>query len=255
MNINLSCVLVLLITSLCPLAAQIGVNLENPEALFHLDSKANNTTATAAIKYFDDVMIDYNGNLVIGAKTAVTGSKVTVTGESGAKGVLQIADGTQANGYILHSDKDGVGDWVNFKTFPFNKYCIWTLQNSAFNFPSLGKSENLTGTASIDFSEISGTSTTASSITMPKGRYFILVSGEIEASKENAILRLLVNGTETNKVYYSDYVNGSIFYQELPQQSAISLQWEAVDTHNIFYETPPFQKAYKYSLTFIRIKD
>ncbi|PXV68951.1 hypothetical protein CLV62_101217 [Dysgonomonas alginatilytica] len=255
MKINLSCILVLLIIYLCPLAAQIGVNLENPEALFHLDSKKNNATATATTKYLDDVIIDNNGNLVIGAKAAVAGAKVTVTGESGSKGVLKIVDGTQGEGYILHGNNEGVGDWVNFKTFPFNKYCIWTLQNTAFSFSSIGKKSNLTGTASIDYNEITGASTASSAITMPKGRYLILAAGEIESTKENAILHLLVNGTETNKVYYSDYVNGSIFYQDLSQQSAISLQWEAVDTNNIYYAAPPFQKPYKYSLTFIRIKD
>lgn len=48
------------------ICAQVGINIKSPEGVFHIDGQSNNTTASAATKYLDDIVISNTGNMGIG---------------------------------------------------------------------------------------------------------------------------------------------------------------------------------------------
>ncbi|MBF0577217.1 hypothetical protein [Dysgonomonas sp. GY617] len=83
--------------------AQIGINTDYPKALFHIDAKSDNGSATTPITISDDVVFDSEGNMGIGTITPI--AKVDI------KGTLRVDDGTQRKNFGLKSDADGVANW------------------------------------------------------------------------------------------------------------------------------------------------
>ena len=74
-----------------PAQAQVGINTENPAALFHIAAD-------------DDVVITNSGNVGIG--TTSPAAKLDV------RGAVQIVDGLQASGMMLTSDSVGNVRWA-----------------------------------------------------------------------------------------------------------------------------------------------
>jgi hypothetical protein len=75
--------------------AQVGINTENPAALFHVAAD-------------EDVVIDNKGNLGIG----VTSPAAKLDVRSTTAGAVQIIDGLQAPGLMLTSDSVGNARWA-----------------------------------------------------------------------------------------------------------------------------------------------
>lgn len=86
-------------------SAQIGINTETPQKLFHVDAARNTSGAT---NISDDVIIDGSGNMGLG--TLLPTAKLHITGD-GVTPALRIVDGTQANTRILRSDASGNATW------------------------------------------------------------------------------------------------------------------------------------------------
>lgn len=92
--------------------AQIGINTDNPQQLFHLDgasspASTNPVTGTInATQAADDVVVNSLGNVGIG--TVSPSTKLHI-----AAGSIKIEDGSQANRKVLISDSDGYASWAS----------------------------------------------------------------------------------------------------------------------------------------------
>jgi len=93
--------------------AQVGINTANPQQIFHVDGKfsANSTNSSTEIptplQQVDDVVVTKNGNLGIGTINPTHRLHI----KSASTGAIKIVDGTQGDGKVLMTDKDGVATW------------------------------------------------------------------------------------------------------------------------------------------------
>ncbi len=84
-------------------SSQVGINIQNPQGIFHIDAQNNNPVSVA-----DDVLVDGNGNVGLGILSPTAKLDINVLTGSTA---LRIEDGTQAEGRILMSDANGNTSW------------------------------------------------------------------------------------------------------------------------------------------------
>lgn len=91
------------------LSAQVGINLENPRGILHVDGKKDNpkTGIPSIEQQLNDVLISEDGNVGIGLNNPST--KLDIFSEK--KGALKIKDGTEGAGKILTSDNNGLAMW------------------------------------------------------------------------------------------------------------------------------------------------
>lgn len=103
----------LLFSNIC--VAQIGINTENPQAIFHIDGAStlvttNPLTGTVTPdQATDDVVITTSGNVGIGTITPVT--RVDI--KSSTPGAIRIVDSTEGEGKVLTSNANGVASWAS----------------------------------------------------------------------------------------------------------------------------------------------
>lgn len=96
--------------------AQIGINTENPQALFHIDAKYNTTTTNpssgspSSVQQQDDVVITKEGKMGIGTINPQAKLEINTQNVTGVY-PLQIKDTTDPTGKILVSDADGNASW------------------------------------------------------------------------------------------------------------------------------------------------
>lgn len=94
--------------------SQIGINTENPRALFHIDGASTpattnpSTGAVSAAQAIDDVVIDNNGNVGIGILNPTV--KIDIYSSIAGRGI-RIADGTQNTNRVLVCDAQGNASW------------------------------------------------------------------------------------------------------------------------------------------------
>ncbi|NDW09431.1 hypothetical protein [Dysgonomonas sp. 520] len=88
------------------LNAQVGINTENPQGIFHIDGKRNTNGNT---NVSDDVVVDTEGRVGIG--TNVPTNKLSIH-TTGANTGLYLPNGA-ASGKVLTSDTQGNGVWVS----------------------------------------------------------------------------------------------------------------------------------------------
>lgn len=95
--------------------AQIGINTNNPQALFHLDARASLSTSNPSsgipnlIQQSDDIVITDEGKLGIGVIDP--SSKVEINTRNTGAYALQLKDGGEATAKLLVSDSDGFASW------------------------------------------------------------------------------------------------------------------------------------------------
>ena len=82
--------------------AQIGVQTENPLAVFHVDPKRD-TNAAGTSGTNDDVVVTATGNVGIGT--------ITPTAKLDVRGTFRLRDGYQALDKVLVSDASGNAHW------------------------------------------------------------------------------------------------------------------------------------------------
>lgn len=125
---------ILFFLSILCLKAQIGINTENPKYLIHIDGSGNNpSSGTVAATYLtDDVIIDTNGNIGIGA---IPKAKVHVYGK------LAKTNQTGTNAMRLVSDANGYATWQTYTYIPV------TSQKGAFSYASGSVANVPAGTA------------------------------------------------------------------------------------------------------------
>ncbi|WP_221407226.1 hypothetical protein, partial [Dysgonomonas macrotermitis] len=99
-----------LLSGMFYIKAQVGINTQNTQGVFHMDAAGDNAvsgTITAA-QSTNDILIDNTGNVGIGTlnPTARLHLKSSVAGEA-----FRLADGTQGENKILLGDADGNVWW------------------------------------------------------------------------------------------------------------------------------------------------
>ena len=144
------------------LNAQVGINTENPQGMFHIDGQGNTNGNT---NISDDVVVTATGNVGVGTNTPAT--KVDIRTSTVNTG-FRLQDGSQGTGMVLTSDANGNGKWAapGFSEFtrvqpaslPFSYTGVTILKNSngtpyAIQLPSTG-TYSLTLGARIVFSNL-----------------------------------------------------------------------------------------------------
>lgn len=84
--------------------AQVGINTNNPQGIFHIDAKGDTSGNTNVT---DDVIVTKDGNIGIG--TILPQAKVDIY--STVAGAIRIEDGNVGAGRAMLSDNTGVGKW------------------------------------------------------------------------------------------------------------------------------------------------
>ena len=99
--------LFLSVIALCGiLNAQVGINTENPQGMFHIDGQGNTTGNT---NISDDVVVTATGKVGVGTNTPSNKLSIHTTG---ANTGLSLPNGA-SSGKVLTSDTQGNGMWVS----------------------------------------------------------------------------------------------------------------------------------------------
>lgn len=179
---------------LCYLFAQVGINTQNPQGVFHVDAKGD-TNGSANIS--DDIIVDADGNLGIGTLSPTT--KLHIKTDALTPGI-RIENASVQNGYVLATDNSGVGSWnANVST----AYAKWRITNTNFNFTGVAKQFSATSAATVNFeSTIAGVTHSINSISVPQGRYFVFMVGNVVGEENLLIYFNAVTGGVTSTLYY-----------------------------------------------------
>ena len=82
------------------LYAQVGINTQSPQGIFHVDSKGDTNGATNVI---DDILVDTNGNMGIGTITPQAKLHIVTGGTSNSpKSGIILKDGNEVNLSLIH---------------------------------------------------------------------------------------------------------------------------------------------------------
>lgn len=95
--------------------AQVGINTSDPKGTFYVDGQGDNLTSSSN-RFKNDVMVDFNGSLVVGESTQPTEGKAKVDVSSDtAYGALRISDGGEGEGMVLLGNVNGEANWGMLK--------------------------------------------------------------------------------------------------------------------------------------------
>ncbi|NDW10818.1 hypothetical protein [Dysgonomonas sp. 520] len=97
-----SSLILLIFLAVTALKAQVGVNTENPQGIFHIDGKRDTNGNTNVA---DDVVVTSDGNMGVGTVSPSNTLEIN-------NGSFKYVNGNQKSGYVLQSDADGNADWV-----------------------------------------------------------------------------------------------------------------------------------------------
>lgn len=204
--------------------AQVGINTNSPQGIFHLDAKGNNTSALSATELSDDFVVSSDGNIGIGAMPSTT-SNVLINGK------LRINDGTAAKDYVLQSDADGNASWT--KLVMGDKSMSWYINNSGFTFTG-AEQDIIASNATTDFvlevNQIGATlGNDRMTITIPKGQYFMTFNGDINGYEWGTIrIRDVANNTILKEYANRNWLTGIGEYLSLEQDTRIKITYTMV---------------------------
>lgn len=227
----ISTIYIYILLGLNTLYAQIGINTDNPQKLFHVDAKGN---TVAASNILDDMVVDENGNLGLG--TIDPKAKLHIkTGGTAATPVrgLRLKDGNETNDYLLTAiDNAGYAIWkkwtpvgvlrgvlgagVNISTAESNYLDTggyitlppgtW-LVNAIILLPAISGNTRHAVLIRSTFTDNLSVMAPSSDIQAPAK----LISGLIYTNATNALMKgfvLIKNSTNANKTYY--YIAGTV---------------------------------------------
>ncbi|NDW10383.1 hypothetical protein [Dysgonomonas sp. 520] len=100
-----SSLILLIFLAVTALKAQVGVNTENPQGIFHIDGKRDTNGST---NIADDVMVDTQGRIGIGTNAPQTKIDIRTTTKGGG---FRLQDGSQQTGKVLTSSANGEATW------------------------------------------------------------------------------------------------------------------------------------------------
>lgn len=219
------------------LYAQIGINTEEPMALFHIDASGNNSTAPVATRSDDDVVITADGKMGLGTVDPQQQLEII-------NGKLTIRDGSQHDGYVLESNDVGVAAWVPVK---LNTVAIWQLSVPQRSYGTSIIYLNGTGTLiRNDFSATIADNNSlnaqqVSTITIPRGRYLIYPSCDLAGNEYGVayVYRGSDLATPLFEVEYS-YLSNGAFVLDLANTESLFMAFKAINANVGAFMTPPY---------------
>lgn len=216
---------------------QIGINTDEPKALFHIDASGNNSTAPITSRYDDDVVITADGKIGLGTITPQQQLEII-------NGKLTIRDGSQHDGYVLESNNVGVATWVPVK---LNTVAIWQLSVAQRSYGTSIIYLNGTGTLiRNDFSAAIADNNSlnaqqVSTITIPRGRYLIYPSCDLAGNEYG--VAYVYKGSDLStplfEVEYS-YLSNGAFVLDLANTESLFMAFKAINTNVGAFMTPPY---------------
>ncbi len=93
-------IILFLFVNIWVLRSQVGINIQSPQGIFHIDPKGD---TSGMANSSDDFVIDASGRVGIGT--------VSPTASLDIVGNLSIVDGTEYDHYVMTSDANGLGAW------------------------------------------------------------------------------------------------------------------------------------------------
>lgn len=240
----------LIIANLFTAEAQIGIYTDLPSQLFHLDAaKNNNNTTPTSATQTDDVVI--TSNAFVGIGTATPSVKLELNGS------LMIQDGYQKNGHVLVStNNQGLAQWKQKK---INKTAEFKISGTLT--AQLNITDQLKGTVTLSNDEI-GLATGTNTLIVPKGKYIIIINGDIVGIPEYGIITLRTSKGAYYTTYYSEWLAQATFLLDLTSSTysanePISFYYTPVSTKlgstNYYYTEPPYTYPFFYILSILQL--
>lgn len=96
------------------ISGQVGINTNNPQAVFHVDGgKDNSTTGTSTVaQQANDFVVTSLGNVGIGTDTPSQKLEINTAGTTVAPVTgFKLTDGNQKANFVLTSDDNGIATW------------------------------------------------------------------------------------------------------------------------------------------------
>jgi hypothetical protein len=185
------------------LSAQVGINTNNPLAVFHIDGDGLNSATPTATEQLNDVVITKDGNIGIGIINPTNKLSINTTGNNTG---LHLPNGASV-GKVLTSDSNGNAKWEmagfsDFAQLPGFESPKIPLTSSPFYYTGYQFQLGIKGTYQISFSMIVNVLAEA--------------VGSFEGIHRSAIILRSTN-------IPTDYVNNSIRFLGSYEQPAIVL--------------------------------
>lgn len=149
------------------LCAQVGINTDSPQGVFHVHTNSSTT---------NDLVVTSDGNIGIG--TLNPSAKLHIKSDSPK--AFRIADGYETDGHIMKTDANGIGHWqvsgIDFGVIEWRIYnpagyrCINTVI-TANTLANMQLTVHNINTASV--------TATINTVTVPAGRYLVFANGDI----------------------------------------------------------------------------
>lgn len=131
--------LFLFILNILSLDAQIGINTEKPQGVFHIDGNGDNSDVVTNVQATNDLVVTANGRIHIGGPAADIHRLVISKGtQPAAIAGVTIDDTSQKNNYVMVSDANGVGQWKPKPTLPSYSVYLSTGINLTTSFKPTG---------------------------------------------------------------------------------------------------------------------
>ncbi|PXV69172.1 hypothetical protein CLV62_101441 [Dysgonomonas alginatilytica] len=257
-------IIIFLLCSLLSFAQNVGINMKNPQAVFHVDPLGDSDNTSIPSRYVDDVIINNQGRIGIG--TSLPTSKIDIIGK------LQFLDGNQARGKVLFSDATGLASW---KVSQFNRQSVWVLSNAAGGMSfSLTTPVQIKGTGSMIEANIVGivnvSNTNGNFVYVPAGKYITILEGQLLSRKGvlgvqeavNTYGRIGLRSWEqlsTAADIYTLFTNkaaGSTFIYESSVGQNLYLTYAIRNYHpfiGIYQDGPHNNATFLFTLTFIKL--
>lgn len=208
------------------LHAQVGINTQNPQGIFHIDGAGDNT-ASSSSKYANDFIVTPDGKIGIGT--------ITPQARLDLQGSLRIADGTEAAGYVFTSqDASGKGKW-NIPSLSA-KVGEWRIRNAsldcyASNDEIVLSNATATGPSYIDNSQIALSATDNIYLTIPKGKYLVFINQDIGYAEYGTFRIRNASGSDSviYQQHYAEWLAGACFILDISTSIKIYVTWQPYD--------------------------
>ncbi|MDR1653343.1 MAG: hypothetical protein LBS01_06815 [Prevotellaceae bacterium] len=239
--------------------AQVGIQTEAPQSLLHVDAASNNgnvAPVTDEQKQDDFVVSD---SAFTGVGDPYPDQKLVVNGK------LRINDGTQSKGSLLVSDANGKAQWrgnVSIK----GKYSKYLLAGTGIGLSDLEVVEPdasaptpvvmLTGTSAIvDNVNSIGLIPIENGVHVPYGKYYLVLNGDVSASREFCSIFLMKNNVFWTRISYIEYLAGVTLMLVVEDKAGIDLSLafadrDLGDSENYFAKMQGSGAAWWYELDF-----
>lgn len=89
--------------------AQVGINVKNPQGVFHVDPKGD---TNGSVNITDDVIVTSAGKVGLGS--AGSNAKLDVLQTDASRSMFRLQDGNESGAAVLISNADGVGTWTSY---------------------------------------------------------------------------------------------------------------------------------------------